>query len=201
MKFSESLLSTCCKVSAIAFLTFALSPLAQAAGPSTAVKAQDVNEQWRSFPPTGRLTIVMYTNADLEQESKALSKALDQFRGQSDFMFIQVVDLRGDIAPIARRMVEKQIRKELDLEAARVKPFYAKYHSNKDPRADLSTIADYGGTVLDSLGWSDRVDTVRFIVYNSQGVALRRIDNTSDPKVAISYFHSLFGTHTANVTQ
>lgn len=161
------------------------------------IQAQDVDGQWRTLPPKGRLTIVMYTNADLETESKALNKILDPYRGAQDFLFIQIVDLRGEIPGIARRMAEKQIRKELDTEATREKPFYAKNGSKADPRANLSTVVDYGGSYLDRFNWEDRSETVRFAIYNAKGVEIRRIDNTTDSKAVTNYFRTLFGGNTA----
>ncbi len=160
---------------------------------SAQVTAEDVDAQRQAIPRPGRLTIVMYTNADLETESKALSKTLDPYRGAKDFMFLQVVDLRGSIAPIARRLVEKQIRKELDTEATRVKPFYVKNGSSANPRANLATMVDYGGSTLAALGWSDRVEKVRFIVYSSNGKVIRRIDDTGDVKAVAAQFRSLLG--------
>ncbi len=161
------------------------------------IQAQDVDGQWRTLPPKGRFTIVMYTNADLESESKTLSKTLDPYRGAQDFLFMQIVDLRGEIPGIARRMAEKQIRKELDIEATRVKPFYVKNGSKADPRSNLSTIVDYGGSYLARFNWDDRVEMVRFVIYNSKGVEIRRLDNTSDPKAVANFFRSLFGSNTA----
>lgn len=197
MKSLKNTTSALCAAALAAAMICVFATPAFAGGKAADLSVQDVDGQWRNFPPTGRLCVVMYTNADLEQESKALSKALDPYRGTQDFMFVQVVDLRGDIAPIARRLVEKQIRKELDLEAARVKPFYVQNGSKANPRADLSTIADYGGSVLNKLGWNDRVESIRFVIYNAQGVPIKRIDDTQDHKIVSSYFRSLFGAHTA----
>lgn len=179
------------------FLASAVLPLA-AAEDTAPISVQDVDGQWRTLPPKGRLTVVMYTNADLEQESKALSKTLDPYRGTQDFMFYQIVDLRGEIPGIARRMAEKQIRKELDIEAARTKPFYVKNGSKTDPRSTLATIVDYGGSSLKQFNWSDRVEMVRFVIYNANGVPIRRIDNTQDVQSVASYFKSLFGNRTAD---
>lgn len=183
------------------FLSLSAFILAAAALLSTAragVSVQDVDGKAQSIPAPGRLSIVMYTNADLEQESKALSKTLDPYRGARNFMFYQVVDLRGEIPGIARRMAEKQIRKELDIEAARVKPFYAKNGSSANPRADLSTVVDYGGSVLSAFGWNDRVEMVRFVIYDSNGNVVRRIDDTKNVQSVASYFRSLLGSRTAS---
>lgn len=193
MKASLLTLFTC-------LLASALLPLGACAADKTPISAQDVDGKWRILPPKGQLTIVMYTNADLEQESKALSKTLDPFRGTQNFMFYQIVDLRGDIPAIARRMAEKQIRKELDIEANRIRPFYAKNNSKADPRASLSTIVDYGGSFLDRFNWDDRVEMVRFAIYNANGVEIRRIDNTSNVQNVAAAFRTLFGNNTADTS-
>ena len=45
----------------------------------------------------GHYTVVMYTNPDLEDASRKMSLALDPYRSRSDFTFVRVVDLRGDV--------------------------------------------------------------------------------------------------------
>ncbi len=118
---------------------------------------------------------------------------LDPYRGAKNFLFIQIVDLRGDIPPIARRMAEKQIRKELDLEAARVKPFYVKNGSSANPRANFSTVVDYGGSALHQMNWDDRLETVRFAIYKADGSLAKRIDDTKNASAVASDFRSTLG--------
>lgn len=185
------------KASLLALCVGLLATTFTFAADTSPIQVQDVDNQWRTLPPKGRLTVVLYTNADLEAESKALTKTLDPYRGAQDFLFMQIVDLRGEIPGIARRMAEKQIRKELDIEATREKPFYAKNGSKADPRSNLATIVDYGGSALERFKWSDRVEMVRFVIYNANGVEIRRIDNTQDTKAVAAYFKTLFGSRTA----
>jgi hypothetical protein len=184
---------TLCSAIAVALIFTGHPSTSLAAAVETPMEAHDVDGNARILPPKGRLTIVMYTNADLEQESKALSKLLDPYRGAKDFLFVQIVDLRGEIPAIARRMAEKQIRDELDIEATRVKPFYVKNGSSANPRTNLSTIVDYGGSALSRFDWNERVEKVRFAIYSADGRLLQRIDDTQNLPAVSEKFRSLLG--------
>ena len=63
----------------------------------------------------------MYTNPDLEDESRAMTLALDAYRSRSDFALVRIVDLRGDVPPGMRSLVRNQIRKEQAKELVRLK--------------------------------------------------------------------------------
>jgi len=181
---------------ALALLSVILpSALARAnhPAPSEAVSiiATDVDGRQQPLDPPGRVTVVMYTNGDLEQQSRDMSKSFDPMRGRHDFHFVRVVDLRGEVAPIARRLVEKQIRKELDKEAVRVKPLYSKNGNSMNPRLDMPTIADFNGNVLGKFGWSDHYPDIRIVVFNKRGQPIKRFDNAATPQEVTAYVQTV----------
>src|SRR5476649_2398525 len=87
-----------------------LPGLARAAGAAQgSISGQDVDGRAVAVNGKGHFTVVMYTNPDLEDESRKMTLALDHYRSRSDFNFIRVVDLRGDVPPSMRNMVRGQI--------------------------------------------------------------------------------------------
>jgi hypothetical protein len=192
----RTIASTFTSLSGAVFLLLAL-----AIGPSNAAATHplkpasltvvDVDGRQRILHPTGQVSVVMYTNGDLEQQSRDVSRALDPLRGRSDFRFIRIVDLRGEVAPIARRLVEKQIRKELDKEAVRIKPLYSKKGNSADPRLDMPTVADFNGNVLGKLGWENHYDDIHLVVFNKKGLEIKRFDKIADPIEVNTYLKTI----------
>jgi hypothetical protein len=125
---------------------------------------------------SGHVTVVMYTNPDLEDESRKISLALDSYRSRSDFAFIRVVDLRGDVPPSMRGMVRDDIRKEQVKETQRLKK--AGVASNNH----APIIPDFSGSTLDALGWDSVYDSVHLVVYDAHGHEIKRLENVTDAK-------------------
>jgi hypothetical protein len=157
------------------FVGFA--PLAAWAG-SAPIQGQDVNGHPVNVNGSGHYTVVMYTNPDLEDESREMTLALDPFRSRSDFAFIRVVDLRGDVPPEMRGLVRGQIRKEMVREDQRLKDQRGIEHAS----ANAPIIPDFSGSTLDALGWDSVYSQVRLVVYDRQGHEIKRLADVSDPK-------------------
>ena len=155
----------------------AASPV-RAHGPSSPIQGQDVNGRAVAVNGRGHYTVVMYTNPDLEDDSRAMTLALDPFRSRSDFAFIRVVDLRGDVPPGMRGLVRGQIRKEMVREDARLKEQRGIAHaSNHAP-----IIPDFSGSTLDALGWDSVYSQIHLVVYDTHGNEIKRLADVSDPK-------------------
>lgn len=156
-------------------LTF-LAPVAGRASSHGAINAQDVNGHPVALNGSGHYTVVMYTNPDLEDDSRKVTRALDPYRSHSGFMLVRVVDLRGDVPPQMRSIVRTEIRKEQDKESARLK----KEGISGGDRAPI--IPDFNGSVLDALGWDSTYDHVHLVVYDRSGREIKRLENVRDPK-------------------
>jgi hypothetical protein len=149
---------------------------ADAAPAPAAISGQDVNGREVALNGKGHFTVVMYTNPDLEDASRKMSLALDPYRSRSDFTFVRVVDLRGDVPPTMRGMVRGDIRKEQDKEAARLKKAGVS-SSNEAP-----IIPDFSGSTLNALGWDSTYDQVHLVVYDTHGHEVKRLESVTDAK-------------------
>jgi hypothetical protein len=149
--------------------------LAGSAAPGS-ISGQDVDGRSVSVNGKGHFTVVMYTNPDLEDESRKMSLALDPYRSRSDFSFVRVVDLRGDVPPNMRSIVRGQIRKEQVKESLRLKK------AGVDAAGVAPIIPDFSGSTLDALGWSDVYDEVHLVVYDTHGHEVKRLESVTDAK-------------------
>jgi hypothetical protein len=151
--------------------------LAQAAAVAqVCISGQDVNGHAVTVNGKGHYTVVMYTNPDLEDDSRKMTLALDPYRSRSDFTLIRVVDLRGNVPPEMRGMVRVQIRKEEAKETARLKKAGVA-SGNQAP-----IIPDFSGSTLDALGWDSVYDQVHLVVYDTHGREIKRLASVTDAK-------------------
>jgi len=142
-----------------------------------AISGQDVDGRAVAVNGKGHYTVVMYTNPDLEDESRKMSLALDPYRSRSDFNFVRVVDLRGDVPPSMRSIVRGQIRKEQAKECLRLKKAGVDSSSDKAP-----IIPDFSGSTLNALGWDNVYDQVHLVVYDTHGHEVKRLESVTDAK-------------------
>ncbi len=154
-----------------------LIPNLSRAGAATSISGQDANGKSVTVNGTGHYTVVLYTNPDLEDDSRKLTLALDPYRGRSDFAFVRVVDLRGGVPPGMRSIVRGHIRDEETKENARLKKAGVSASSNAAP-----IIPDFNGTTLNALGWDSIYDQIHVVIYDPSGKEIKRLANVSDPK-------------------
>jgi len=151
-------------------------PILGRASDQSSISAQDVNGHAVALNGSGHCTVVMYTNPDLEDASRKVTRALDSYRSRSDFALVRVVDLRGGVPPAMRSIVQMQIRKEQAKESMRLK----KEGVSAGDQAPI--IPDFNGSVLDALGWDSIYDQVHLVVYDRHGHEIKRLENVNDPK-------------------
>ncbi len=144
---------------------------------SDPISGNDVDGKSVVVNAKGHYTVVMYTNPDLEDESRAMTLALDPFRSRSDFDFVRVVDLRGDVPPSMRSMVRNQIRKEQAKESARLKKAGVTPTANSAP-----ILPDFSGSTLNALGWDSTYDEVHLVIYDTHGKEVKRLESVTDAK-------------------
>src|SRR5271156_3115810 len=151
--------------------------MARAAGAvQVSISGQDVNGHAVAVNGKGHFTVVMYTNPDLEDESRKMTLALDPYRSRSDFAFVRVVDLRGNVPPEMRGIVRVDIRKEQAKESARLKK------AGVDASNAAPIIPDFSGSTLDALGWDSVYDQVHLVVYDPHGREIKRLESVTDAK-------------------
>jgi hypothetical protein len=158
-------------------LSAGLPRLALAAQPApVSISGQDVNGHPVAVNGPGHFTVVMYTNPDLEDDSRKVTLALDPYRSRSDFTFVRVVDLRGNVPPEMRGIVRLQIREEEAKESARLKK------AGVDAGNAAPIIPDFSGSTLDALGWDSVYDTVHLVVYDTHGREIKRLTSVTDAR-------------------
>ena len=140
---------------------------------AASINAQDVNGHSIAVNGKGHYTVVIYTNPDLEDESRKVTLALDPYRSRSNFTLIRVVDLRGNVPPEMRGMVRGQIREEQVKENKRLKK------AGVDVSSEAPIIPDFSGSTLNALGWNSVYDQVHVVVYDPSGHEIKRLENVS----------------------
>jgi hypothetical protein len=169
--------TTRCFIAAgMAFLLGAPGLLHAAATPGS-ISGWDVDGHTVAINAKGHYTVVMYTNPDLEDESRAMTLALDRYRARPDIDFVRVVDLRGDVPPSMRSMVRNQIRKEQAKECARLKKAGIAYSALLAP-----ILPDFSGSTLNALGWDSTYDEVHLVIYDTHGKEIKRLASVTDAK-------------------
>lgn len=134
------------------------------------IKATDADGVQRTLNPKGQVTVIIYSNPAVQDRTRQTGKELDLFHGREDFRSIVVVDLRGTMADWAPGYTVRRMVKDLDQEAIRLTPVYRKKGNSKNPRPDLSAVADFTGEICLKLGWEKPKNQLRIIVFNKQGM-------------------------------
>ncbi len=158
-------------------LLMILCPALVRAGTGVNISGQDANGKSVTVNATGHYTVVMYTNPDLEDDSRKMTLALDPYRGRRDFTLVRVVDLRGGVPPGMRSIVRVHIREEEAKEKARLEKAGVPASSNAAP-----IIPDFSGSTLNALGWDSIYDQVHLVIYDPSGKEIKRLASVTDPK-------------------
>ena len=148
-----------------------LFSLVQAQAATPVITGQDANNKTVTINGKGRYTLVLYTNPDLEEESRSISLALDKYRAKSNFEFIRVVDLRGGVPPGMRSIVKGHISEEEVKETARLKKAGIK------PGNPAPILPDFTGPTLDTLGWEKIYDEVQVVLFDAKGKEVKRLSD------------------------
>jgi hypothetical protein len=182
-----ALLRNSSRLGAAAFLAvLGCAPFLRADDVSGPISGFDVDGHPVSINAKGHYTVVMYTNPDLEDESRAMTLALDPYRSRSDLDFVRVVDLRGDVPPGMRSMVRSQIRKEQAKESARLRKA-----GIDAPAGSAPIVPDFSGSTLDALGWDSTYDEVHLVIYDRHGHEVKRLASVTDAKQVTKAVESL----------
>jgi hypothetical protein len=160
----------------LALSVLILTPKMAVAGSTGKITGQDANGKTVTIDSGGHYTLVLYTNPDLEDDSRKTSLALDRYRGNSNFCFIRVVDLRGGVPPGMRSIVREHIRGEETKEMARLKK--AGVDATPAP-----IIPDFSGSTLNPLGWDSVYDHLCLVIYDPSGKEVKRLSNVTSKQV------------------
>ncbi len=144
------------------------------------ITAVDADDHSVVLNEPGRITVILSSGEDTQDQTRAASKSLDEFKGRSNFRLIVVTDLRDSLAGLVPSYVKKRMRQDLDKEAVRIVPFYRANGSTRNPRSDLCAVADYTGAVCVPLGQPKPRDTLWVVIFGRDGHIQKRWNNLKD---------------------
>lgn len=180
--FTASLTNGFSRVFSVATLALLLSLfISNSAHADKPIKAQDADEEKVVLNQKGRLSVIIYSSQPMQKRTRKVAKYIDELQGMSDLMVHVLVDLRGTLASIFKGTARKQIRKNLDKEAKRLKPFFEKNGSTIKPRDVVSAIPDFGGKICKKIGWKEPgEDKLPVMVYNRKGERIKRWNDVNE---------------------
>jgi hypothetical protein len=174
-------LAACAMASSVAAQTNAAAVSSSLKGPSSRkFHAVDADNHNILINRPGMITLVLGTSEDSQDAARAAGVAVYPFQGRPDFQLIVVVDLRDSIATWAPSIVLSQMRSNLDQEAIALKPFFLKNGNKNNPRASSYVIPDFSGTICPQLGWTESSDSLRGILFGTDGREIERWDKIED---------------------
>jgi hypothetical protein len=173
-------------VSCCLFLIFT-SPL----WPAEKITAVDADGIERVLNKPGWISVIIYSNESLQDWTREAGKALDEFQGMEDFRAMVVVDLRSSLALFAKGYTQRRMQRDLDKEAERVRPYYEKNGSTRNPRDGMMAIADFHGETCEALGWEDKARDKRIIIFTREGKKGKSWESIKDFKELKSGVRSL----------
>ncbi len=130
----------------------------------------------------GKITVVIGTNQDSQDQARAAGRAMYPFQGMPAFRLIVVADVRDSMATWVPSLVTSRMRVSLDHEAYEIKPYYEKNGNPNDPRKFSCAIADFTGTICPQLGWEKPSSDLRCVIFGLDTHVLKRWDDLSEMK-------------------
>jgi hypothetical protein len=128
----------------------------------------------------GMITVVVGTSEDSQDAAREAGKAMYPFQGRPDFALIVMVDLRNSIAGWVPSVVISRMKTSLDGEAVELKPYFLKNGNKANPRTTCHVVPDFSGTVFPQLGWNEKSDGLRILIFGVDGREIERIDQVDD---------------------
>jgi hypothetical protein len=160
-------------------MLLSLSAVASVSG-AELIKVVDADGRERVLNGSGQIHVIIYSNEDVQERTRAAGRALDEFQGMREFRSVVVVDLRGSLANLAKGYTQRRMTRDLDAEALRVTPFYRRNGNPGDPRRDVSAVADFTGGLSVRLGWKKTGETLRVLVFDQHGGEAARWEDLRD---------------------
>jgi hypothetical protein len=144
------------------------------------IKITDADGRERALNGPGKVHVIIYSNEDVQDATRAAGKSLDKFQGLPEFRTVVVADLRGSLANLAPGYTQRRMIRDLDTEAQRITPFYRQNGNAGNPRPDISAVPDFKGDISARLGWKEPAGTLRVIVFDQRGKEVARWEDLRD---------------------
>jgi hypothetical protein len=131
----------------------------------------------------GIITLVIGTSQDSQEAARQAGVIMHPFQGRPDFQLIVAVDLHDSIATWAPSIAISRMRSSLDAEAIELKPYFLKNGNRSNPRNFSHVVPDFKGTLFAQLGWPNKSDDLRAIIFGSNGREYQRFDKVDNMNV------------------
>jgi hypothetical protein len=149
------------------------------AAPMTVV---DADEKRVHLNEPGRVTLVVVCTEDSEGACRKAGRVVDPVHGRDDFRQVVIVDLRDSLGGFVEGYVTYRMRNDMDVEAKRLAKVYAANGSKRNPREDMSAVADFEGEISDKLGFTEPSKYLRAILFGKDGKEIKRWDRVRNLK-------------------
>lgn len=147
---------------------------------AAAVSVTDADGVVRRLDEPGRVTVVIYSNPALQDWTRKAGASLDKFQGIPEFRSVVIVDLRKSMADWAPGYTIRRMQKDLDKEAGRITPAYRSNGNKKNPRPDVSAVADFKGEACKAVGWTEPANHKRVVVFGIGGKVVYRSEEAAE---------------------
>jgi hypothetical protein len=156
------------------------------------ISAKDADDRLIILNAKERITVVLSSHEGVQEQTRQIAKSLDNWRGRTRFRLIVVVDLSNSFGRLLPGYVKKRMRQDLDREADRLLPIYAKNKAKGSPRPDLCAVPDFTGALTKQLGWPKSQNKVSAIIYDTTGRITLRWDDSSAEQTLVKGVRRLF---------
>jgi hypothetical protein len=118
--------------------------------------------------PDNQVTVILYSNQELDKTTRYMNAQLDAFKGKENFRCYVLLDMRKSLGNKVKPLVRSQVRDNLRSEAKRVRPFFKKNGNSNDPLNEITVFIDFDGAKCDPLGWEPNAE-MKAAVFNKKG--------------------------------
>lgn len=140
----------------------------------------DVDSRKITLNEPGKVTVVVYSNEDLQDRTRKAGAAVYPLQGKEGWRLVIAVDLRSSLALIAKGFSQRRMKANLDAEAKIIRPYYVQNGNPNDPRPDLIAFADFNGKICDALGFEASDKKLAVVIFNAKGEVERQWKDLAD---------------------
>jgi len=156
------------------------------------ITCMDADNQSRTLNELGKVSVIISSTQETQKQTRETGMILDEFQGQKDFREIVLVDLQGGLGNLVPMIVRMEMRKNLDIEAKRITPFFIANGNKENPRLYTVAIPDFDGRISAAVGWSKPQTAVTVVVFDRSGEASFRWSSVENPEILKSAVRKLF---------
>ena len=139
----------------------------------------------------GIITLVIGTSQDSQEAARQAGLIMHPLQGRPDFQLIVAVDLHDSIATWAPSIAVSRMKSSLDAEEAiELKPYFLKNDNRSNPRNSCHVVPDFKGTLFAELGWPNKSDDLRAVIFGSNGREYQRFDKIDNMNVLFNSVRS-----------